>query len=105
MEIVGLTSFGLPQNANGEDEADLELGSNLSTLYHVSPKLQVLLEFGGEHVYGGEEDGASIVNVTPGIKIHPIDDQPLQVGIGVSLPLTDDKEFQARPMVSVFYHF
>jgi len=105
LEIVGFTSFGLPQNENGEDEADVEVGWNLSTLYHISPKVQALLEFDGEHVYGGEEDGVNIVNVTPGIKIRPFDSSDLQVGIGVSLPLTDDKEFHARPILSVFYHF
>lgn len=105
LEIVGFTSFGLPQNENGEDEADLELGWNLSTLYHISPKFQVLLEFDGEHVYGGEEDGVNIVNVTPGIKVSPLDSSNLQIGIGVSVPLTDDKEFHARPILSVFYHF
>lgn len=105
LEVIGFTSFGLPQNENRENEADLELGWNLSTLYHVSPKLQVILEFDGQHVYGGEKDGVNIVNVTPGIKFRPIGDRNLQVGVGVSLPLTDDKEFHARPIVSVFYHF
>lgn len=105
LEIVGFTSFGLRKNDNGEDEADLELGWNLSALYPVSPKLQVLVEFDGEHVSGGEEDGVNIVNVTPGIKIHPRNNPNLQVGLGVSLPFTDDKEFHAKSILSVFYHF
>lgn len=44
LEIVGFMSFGLPQTENGEDLADLELGWNLSTLYHVSSKVQVILK-------------------------------------------------------------
>ena len=103
LEIVGFTSFGFPQN--GEDEADLELGWNLSVLYQMTPRLQVLLESDGEHVYGGEEDGVDIVNVTPGIKVQPLDDPNLQIGVGVSLPLTDEKAFHVRLILSVFYHF
>jgi hypothetical protein len=105
LEIVGFTSFGLPQNENCQDEADLELGWNVSVLYHATPRIQTLLEFDGEHVFGGEEDGLDVVNVTPGIKVQPLDDPNLQVGVGVSLPLTDEKEFYARLILSAFYHF
>lgn len=63
------------------------------------------MEFDGGHVFGGEEDGFDVVNITPGIKVQPFDDPNLMVGVGVSLPLTDDKEFHAMPIVSVFYHF
>lgn len=104
-EIVGFTSFGLPVNENDEDEADLELGWNLSVLYHLKPQLMTLLEFDGEHVFGGEEDGVDIINVTPGVKIQPFDDSSFQVGLGVSLPLTDDKEFHAKAILALFYHF
>lgn len=104
-EIVGFTSFGLPVNENDEDEADLELGWNLSVLFHLTPQIETLLEFDGQHVFGGEEDGVDVVNVTPGFKVQPFDDPNFQVGVGVSLPLTDDKEFHARLILSVFYHF
>ena len=70
-------------------------------LYHLTPQLMTLLEFDGAHVFGGEEDGVNVVNVTPGFKVQPLDDPNLQVEIGVSLPLTDDKEFCARPMWSM----
>lgn len=105
LEVVGFISFGLPQNDAGDDEADLELGWNLSALYHVSHKVQALLELDGERIDGGEEDGTTIVNVTPGIKVEPFSNPKLQLGAGISLPLTDDKEFYARTIVSVFYHF
>ncbi|MDT8436669.1 MAG: hypothetical protein RRA92_07920 [Gemmatimonadota bacterium] len=104
-EIVGFTSFGIPLNENDEDEADLELGWNTSVLRHLTPRLMLLLEFGGEHVFGGEEDGVNVVDVTPGFKVQPLEDSGLQVGAGVSLPLTEDEEFDVRPVVSIFYHF
>lgn len=104
-EIVGFTSFGFPVNENDGHGADLEVGWNLSVLFHLTPRIETLLEFNGENVFGGEEDGHTVVNVTPGFKLQPIDDSNFQVGIGVSLPLTDDFEFHTMPMLSVFYHF
>ncbi|MFQ6607960.1 MAG: hypothetical protein ACE5EE_05415 [Fidelibacterota bacterium] len=104
-EIVGFTSFGFPFNDNDEDEADFELGWNVSILYYLIPQLMTLLEFDGEHVFGGEEDGETFVNITPGFKIQPFDNPSFQVGVGVSLPLTEDKEFHVRPVLSLFYHF
>ena len=88
-----------------EDEADLELGQNLSVLYHLTPRIMTLLELDAVHVYGGEEDGVEVLNLTPGFKIQPSKSQNLQVGAGISFPLTDEKEFHARAIVSVFYHF
>lgn len=103
LEIVGFTFFGLP--INEEDAADLKLGWNLSVLYHMAPRIQTLLEFNGEHVFGGEEAGVDVVNATPGIKIEPFADPRIQVGVGVSLPMTSDKQFHARSVFSVFYFF
>ena len=104
-EIIGFTSSSLPLSQKNENEADFELGWTLSVLHHLKPQLITLLEFDGEHVFGGEEDGADVINVTPGIKIHPFDDSSFQVGLGVSLPLTNDKEFHAKTILSLFYHF
>ena len=72
LEIVGFTFFGLP--FNDENVADLELDWNLSALYHMAPRIQALLEFNGEHVFGGEESGVDVINATPGIKIEPFAD-------------------------------
>lgn len=89
----------------GKTGADLGLGWNLSVLYHLTPQVETLVEFDGEHVFGGKEDGVDVINVTPGFKFQPFDAPNLLVGVGVSLPLTDDKAFHAMPILSVFYHF
>ena len=90
---------------NGEDEADWELGWNLSLLYHMTSKLKTLLEFDGESVYGGEEDEFDGINITPGIKFQPTDNPNLEMGLGVSFPLTEDKDFHVQTILSLFYHF
>ncbi len=105
LEVVGFLSPTVPTNKNGEDEADVELGWNVSFLYHVTGRVEALLEFGGERVFGGEESGLSTASIAPGIKLAPTANQNLKIGAGVSLPISDDKDFHVRTIFSVFYHF
>lgn len=104
LEIVGFLSLGFPVNQEGgQDEGD-ELGYNLSMLYHVGSSLEVLLEFDGERVLNGEEDGEWVVNIDPGIKVAPFTNKRIQFGFGAGFPLTDDEEFRYRLIGSLFYH-
>jgi len=105
LEVVGFLSAGLPQNVGNEDEADVELGWNLSILYHATAAIEALVEVNGDRVYGGEEDGFSPAYLSPGIKLRPKAGTGLQVGAALSIPVTDAREFDSRPIVSAFYHF
>ena len=105
LEVVGSLSSGIPVNENGHDEADVELGWNMSVLYHLGLRIQGLLEFDGERVFGGEESGTYVVNIAPGIKITPTDNQSLTIGVGASLPISDNQDAHQRLILSVFYHF
>ncbi len=105
LEVVGVYAVGLPTNENGEDEADAEHAWNLSFLYRLTPRVSTLLEFDGVEVNGGEEDGVSIANISPGIKIAPFADRNLEIGAGISFPLTSDREFNTRAIFSVFKHY
>lgn len=105
-QFVGFAIFGRPVNTrDADEEADLELEWNLSALYEVSPTVRALVELNASHANGGEEDGANVVNITPGLKFRPTSDPRLSVGMGISLPLTGEREFESMPVVSVFYHF
>jgi hypothetical protein len=103
-ELIGFTNFGFPVNEGHEDEADLELSWNLSFLYRIKDRFQYLLEFEGEHDFGGENDGFNVVNISPGIKYMVLKNR-LSLGASVRLPLTQDKEFYVSPRFSVFYNF
>jgi len=105
LEVTGFLSAGIPMNENGDDEADVELGWNASLLYHLNPQVELLLEFLGERVFGGEESGHSSVVIAPGLKLTPTRDQNLKIGVGVALPISNDKDFHALALVSVLYHF
>lgn len=105
-EAVGFLAVGFPVNENDENEADREYEWNLSLLYHLTPWIETLLELDGEIIDGGEEDGFDTASFTPGIKIRPLRDSTLRLGAGVRLPLaTNEKEFHAMAIGSVFYHF
>jgi hypothetical protein len=103
-EVVGFLKFGFLVNENSED-ADWELGWNASLLYRTAPWLAVILEFDGERVWGGEESGENIAHVSPGFRIRPCDDPGFEIGTGISLPITNDEEFDLRWTLSAFYHF
>lgn len=105
VEVVGFVSFGVPTNQADGEEVETELGYNLSALYHVTSRLAGLVELDGESALSGEEDGTSVVNITPGVKFRPFADSNLQVGVGVSFPVSGEREFDVQTILSLFYHF
>ncbi len=105
-EAVGFLELGIPANRNGEDEADHEIGWDLSFLYHLHPRVAALLEVGGEEFFDGEREDFASVGIAPGIKVQPFKDLPsFKVGVSTRFPLTDDRERGFQTLVSVFYHF
>jgi len=105
VQFVGFAEFAFPTNKNGEDVANFEFGWNLALVYSGFGNVMPVVELDGESVNGGEEDGTNVVNLTPGVKYQWPGVEALQIGAGVSVPVTNDKEFHASPIVSVFYHF
>lgn len=105
-EWIGFATFGIPTNQDEGQEFETEFGLNFSSLYHVSPSVQGLLELDGEAVLSGEEAGkASEYFLTPGIKVAPLADKNLKAGTGLRFPISEDAESEVRVLVSVFYHF
>ncbi len=106
VEIVGFLAFGIPTNEpSGEkDEVDLELEFNIAFSFHLTPQVIGLFEIDGSSVVSGHEN-ETVVNLTPGIKIRPDPDQPCEIGVGVSFPVSNDDEFDTQVRVSVFRHF
>lgn len=53
-EFIATAGVGIPFNQTDEEDAeeDFEVVYNLSTLYHVGPNLQALIELHGETVFG-----------------------------------------------------
>ncbi len=105
LEVVAFLDFGIPINQRAEEEVETEMGFNLSFLYHFHPRIQGILELGGETVLSGDENGESVVNIAPGIKFDPLPNRDFQLGLGLSFPLSDKEEFETQVLLSAFYHF
>lgn len=103
-EIVGWTRFGIPANQETGEEVETEVAYDVSALYHVSDRIQGLLELNGGAGLSGAEAGRGVVAVSPGFKVAPSPTVPIFVGLGVSVPV-DDEELDARLKLSLFWHF
>jgi hypothetical protein len=104
-ETVAFLAFGVPVNTEGDHHHDWEVAWQLSFLHHFTSWLEGTIEFEGEHMVGGEEDGVTIFNMTPGIKLAPFEDRAFKIGAGVGFPLTHHDEYDVRAVFSLFYHF
>lgn len=106
VEIVGILAFGIPTNqpTAEKDEEDLELEFNLAFSYHINKKVTAIFEVDGEAIIAGR-DNKSVVNLTPGLKFRPNGDPDLEIGVGLSFPISADQEFESQVIVSVFQHF
>lgn len=104
IELVGYSIFGIPFNQDPGEEVETELSYDISGLVHVTPQLQGLLEVNGQRVLSGAEAGANVTSVSPGVKIAPAARIPVFIGLGATVPLTDE-ELHAAAKLSLFYHF
>ena len=103
-ELVAWGRFGIPTNQDAGEEVETDFSYDFSALYHVSDRLQVLLELNGIIGLSGEEAGEGVLAVSPGAKVAPLPGSPLFIGVGVSVPINDE-ELDARLKVALFWHF
>ena len=107
LEAIAFLGFGFPTNQQDPEERadeDLELEYNLAFAYWFMPETRAIVEFDAEMIVKGD-DNEGIVNLTLGLISAPADNVPLEIGGGVSFPITADKEFDNRLILSVFYEF
>ena len=106
LEAVAFVIFEIPTNEPEaeKDEVDLKIAYRLAFTYPVTSRAWAILEFDGEAVASGDNN-ESVLNISPGVKVQPLDDARFILGASVSVPLTEDEEFDVRALVSGFYHF
>jgi len=101
LQVVGFLHVGVP--TAGGDQPDAVLGWNLAATFAAHPRVELLLELDGESAFGGEENGTTVVNLTPGVKVKLW--RELVLGLGASFPVTHHEEFDVRGVASLFWHF
>lgn len=105
VELVGWGVFGIPFNQAEQSEVATELSWNFSGLYHVSSRVQALVELDGSGGISGPTVGEDVVNVSPGVRVQILPDTPLVLGSSVGVPLSNEEPFDVRWKTSVFWHF
>lgn len=103
-EFVAWGRFGIPTNQEEGEDIETDFSYDLSVLYHVSSRVQGLVELNGQTGLSGEEASTGTATVAPGIKVAPLANSPLFVGLGIGLPLSD-QDIDARVKLSLFWHF
>jgi len=105
LELVGWTLFEIPTNQTHQDDVGTELRYNASVLYHAGARIDALVEAFGHRGLSGPETDLSTVSLAPGLGVRPLAWRPLVVGTGIAFPLTNDRDFDTRILVSAFLHF
>lgn len=105
LELVGWSLFHIPTNQNHQENVATSLEYNVSVLYHLSPRIQPLLELNGTQRLSGVPAEDGILNISPGLRVQLLKDTPLILGLGVCLPVTEERSFDSRIKISAFYHF
>ena len=65
--------------------------------------VQALVELHGESVFG--DDDNSELYVSPGLLMQPFQDKSISIGVGATIPLTDDEELDYAINVMTIVHF
>ena len=106
LEFIANVSVGLPLNRDAEEDEqgeDVVLGYNLSSLYHLTPDAQLLLELVGDTVFGGASDAS--LSLSPGVTFQPFEDKAITIGVGASVPLGDGDAFDYAVHFMTLVHF
>lgn len=104
-ELSAWTRYAIPTNQVEPAERGPELRYSLSALLHATRRLQPVLEISGTSGLGGPSADRETLGLTPGLRIRPFLEQPFVVGGAVTLPITDERDFERRFLVSAFWHF
>jgi hypothetical protein len=104
-EIVAFSSIGIPANTDTADGEHTRLSYELAFLVKPTATVEPMVELDGETLLAGADQGLTMINLSPGIKFRPFHSEHWQIGAGIGFPLTKEREFHRRVVVSAFYHF
>lgn len=104
-ELVGWSRFSIPTNQRHQDDVGTELLVDTSLLRHFGSRAEGLVEALGRTGLSGPGSDAWILDLAPGVRVRPFPGRPLVVGAGVAVPLTGERDYDARLLVSAFWHF
>lgn len=104
IELVGFARLSSTFNRRAGEEAERDLAFDFSTLYHVHPKLEALMELTTSRALVGSGAGVPQTFLAPGVKIYPFPIRQIMFGASVLIgtgSVSDTKSV----LISGFYHF
>jgi hypothetical protein len=103
-ELVGFAVLSSTFHRQTGEEAERTLAFNFSTLYHIKPRLEVMIEVVMARSLVGPGSGPQQTFIAPGLKIYPFTKRNLMFGTSLELGTGIAHDTHAL-LLSAFYHF
>jgi hypothetical protein len=103
-ELVGFAIVSSTFHRRPGEEAERTLTFNFSTLYHIEPRLEGMIEVATARALVGPESGIQQTFIAPGLKVFPFRNRSLMFGCSVELGTGVVHDTRAL-LLSAFYHF
>ena len=104
LELVTFARFSSTFNRRAGEDVERTLAFDFSTLYHVQPRLEALMEITSSRSTVATESGAPQTFLAPGVKLYPFRNPQLMFGASVVLGTGVVRNVKAVSL-SAFYHF
>ncbi len=104
LELVGFARLSSTFNRRTGEEAERTLAFDFSTLYHLHPKLEGLMELTTSRSLVGTDAGVPQTFLAPGVKLYPFPNPQLMFGASLLLGTGAINDVKAISL-SAFYHF
>ena len=104
LELVGFASVSSTFNRRAGEDPERDLVFDFSTLYHLHPRLEALMELTTSRSLVGSEAGVPQTFLAPGAKIYPFTNRQIMFGASLLLGTGAASDVKAVSL-SGFYHF
>ena len=103
-ELVGFAILSSTFHRQAGEEAERSLTFNFSTLYHIQPRLEGMIEVATSRALAGAGSGVQQTFIAPGLKVYPFTNRSLMFGASVEFGTGVVHDTNAL-LISAFYHF
>ena len=104
LELVGLAIISSTFHRQAGEQAERSLTFNFSTLYHIQPRFEGMIEVLTARALVGPKSGTQQTFIAPGLKVYPFTNRSLMFGASVELGTGVVHDTHAV-LLSAFYHF
>lgn len=104
LELVGFARLSSTFNRRAGEDSERNLAFDFSTLYHLHPRLEGIVELTTSRSLVGPDTGIPQTFLAPGVKLYPFPNPQLMFGASMLLGTGAVSDSKAV-LISAFYHF